>query len=167
MSSNNLYQTIPTLYKQWTISLDIMPLGIVEDWSSILHVGIGGNDAEYGDRTPSIMFLPSDGMHPPKLHISSAIDGNSNYDFEVYNNHNAALPFYEWTHVEMSQLLRPDESYQFIIRIAGQTVAKLTNTDPREFSDVKVFASDMYYTPAKARIHNLTIQTFSDDGELV
>ena len=38
----------------------------------------------------------------------------------------------------------------------------MTNTDAREFSDVKVYTSDNYYPASKAVIDNLRISTFAE-----
>jgi len=40
---NHIYETIPVLYKQWSCSFDIMPLGVISGWASILHATQGGN----------------------------------------------------------------------------------------------------------------------------
>jgi len=40
---NTLFETIPVLYKQWSCSFEIMPLGVVSGWTSILHATQGGN----------------------------------------------------------------------------------------------------------------------------
>ena len=53
------YQTfteIGTLHDQWAMSVDIYPLNTRSGWSNVLHVGIGGDHATYGDRTPGIWF---------------------------------------------------------------------------------------------------------------
>ena len=159
VKSHNLYQTIPTLFQQWSISLDILPTGIVEHWGNILRVGLGGHWEDYGDRTPLINFTPND----TKLHIQSAINGQAGYGFTA-----PALPLHEWTHVEISQLVLPDSAYHlvlFTIRINNSIFVQMNNTDPIEFSDITVWASDQFHTAARARIDNLTIYTFSDNGE--
>ena len=118
-----------------------------------MHVGIGGDHAVYGDRTPAIYFYPGG----TRMHIPSAINGNSNHVMST-----PAIPLNEWSRVEVSQFQLPDKSYQMTVMVGDTIVDQVTNTDPREFIDVKVFTSDNYYETAKARIDNLKILTFPD-----
>ena len=149
-----MYQILPTLFKQWFISLEIMPTGIVEDASNILRVGIGGNKEKHGDRTPLIQ-VPK---HKTSIRIITAIGENHNYKFPDTD----PIPLNNWTRIEISQLRHPDDVYQFTIRIAGTIYMQLVNTDPREYSDLKVYTSDNHYPAANAKIANLTIKTFPD-----
>ena len=131
-----------------------MPIGIVDEWSNILHVGLGGNSGQYGDRTPAIFFWPGS----TKIAIHSAINGNKEYPMDP-----DPIPINQWTRVDMSQLCRSDGVYQFTLQIAGTIVHQITNTDAREFLDVKVYTGDNFYPAANAKIANLTIETFPDN----
>ena len=133
-----------------------MPTGLVSGWSNVLHMGLGGDYGRYGDRSPGIWLTNMQ----TRLHIPSAINGKSNY--YSYGN-TAPIPMNEWTRVQVSQLRQADGSYLFSIRIAGSIFTEIVNTNPSDFSDVKVYTSDNFYSPAKARIDNLTIETFPDD----
>ena len=153
VTRNHLYETIPTLFKQWSLSLEIMLMGVIDNRSNILRIGLGGNADEYGDRTPAI-FLPSNSK---VLRIDSAVNGD--------RKHSTNLPVIQinrWTKIEISQLRQPDDKYQFTIRMAGTIKYQIINTDPREFTDVKVYTSDDYSQAANAMIANLTIATFPD-----
>ena len=153
VTRNHLYQTLPTLFKQWSLSVEIMPTGLVDTWGNILHVGLGGNSEEYGDRTPIIWFAPG----TTKMRINSAINGDKNYIISA-----DPLPINEWTQIEISQLTQPDGVHQFTIRVAGTIFREITNTAPQEFSNVKVYTSDNYFSAANAMIANLTISTFPE-----
>ena len=156
-----MHQTIPTLYKTWSLSLDIMPTGLVSGWSNILHIGTGGNGAVYGDRTPGIWLTDMN----TRLHIPSAINDNQNY--YSYGNTDP-IPMNEWTHVEVSQQRQPiyistdQPIYLYTIRIGGIIFTETVNENPAVFSDVKVYTSDNFYSPSKARIDNLKIWTGPD-----
>ena len=161
VTTNHLHQTLPTFYKQWSISVNIMPIGILtgeNEWGNILRVGLGGDREEYGDRTPAIWFTPS----TTKMSIYSAINGDSEYFIET-----DPIPINAWAWVEMSQVRQPDGVYQFTIRMAGAIIHQIINTDPREFSDVKIYTSDNYWPAANAKIANLTIKTFPDNINLL
>ena len=128
-------------------------MGLVDTWGNILHVGMGGNGKEYGDRTPGIWFEP----RTTKISISSAINDNKNYEIRTH-----PIPINQWTRIEIAQLAQPDGVYQFTIRVAGEIFHQVTNTAPQEFSNVKVYTSDNYYSAANAMIANLTISTFPE-----
>ena len=157
VTRNHLFQTLPTLFKQWTMSVEIMPMGIVDGNSSILHVGHGEDHVHYGGRTPAIFFW-SDST---KLRIHSAINGIKHYLIV-----SDPIPINQWTRVDMSQLRQSEGVYQFTLRIAGIIFHQINNTDAREFSPVKVFAGDAYL-PANAKLANLTIDTFPDNNNIV
>ena len=148
MTKNHLYQKIPILNKQWKVSLDIMPTGIIDKWGSILHVGLGGNSDAYGDRTPAIWFRPG----TTELFIASGISGTKSY----YRNL-AAIPMDEWTRVEINQIEESSGSFQYTIRVAGIIVFQKINTEPSVFQDVKVYTGNNYDNPANAQIDNLII----------
>jgi len=40
---DHLYGTFATLYKEWKLSLEIMPFGTISGWSNIIHSGLGPN----------------------------------------------------------------------------------------------------------------------------
>ena len=157
MERNNLIQTIPILHKQWSLSVDIKPTGLVEGWSNVLHVGLGDDVGTYGDRSPGIWFASLD----TRLHIPSAINGNHNY----YNyGDTPAIPMNEWTNVHVSQVQLSDGSYQFAIRVAGIIFHQMINTNPMTLKNVYVYASDNFYPASLARIDNFVIETFPDDS---
>ena len=136
-----------------------MPIGLVTCCdASILRVGIGGNNAKFGDRTPAIFLHKGLSMR-----IFSAVNDEHNFKFTTPDD----IPMNEWTRVEISQLRQPDGVYQLTIRIGGIIVLQKTNTDPKEFSDVKVYTGDNFYKPADAKIANLMINTFPDTINIV
>ena len=128
-------------------------MGIINEWVNILQVGLEGNLLTYGERTPAIYFLPG----TTTLLVSSAINGMSNFDHNVGD-----IPLHQWTRVKVSQIRLDDSSYEFSIQIENTVKARITNTDPREFTDVKMYTSSPHFSAAEARIGNLKFQTFPD-----
>ena len=45
------------------------------------------------------------------------------------------------------------------MKLDGATVANVTNTDPREFEDVKIFAGDNWLRPARGMLRKLIVRT--------
>ena len=108
---------------------------------------IGSNSGKYGDRTPAIFFHPTRGMH-----VTSAINGNKNW----VKNVAPPPPIGEWTTLSVSQKSSGGK-YFYSFAVGGQKIFSVENTQPREFSNVKVYASDPWYTAQPGDIRALTI----------
>ena len=143
------------MYKQWHLSLDIMPTGLTSNWSNIVHVGIGGNKEKYGDRTPGIWFPPMS----TKLCIASAINNNPNFQVNT-----TQIPINQWSHVEIYQIRIEDGAYQLYIKIDNTTAYTIVNENPSAFSNIEVFTSDNYYPAADADIKNLVLVSYPDNS---
>ena len=82
------------LGKEYIISFQLLlTADISSDYGSIIHFTTGGNVGKYGDRTPALFVHDK-----TKLHLASAIDGNSNYYFDT-----PALSLNAWHSIEISQ----------------------------------------------------------------
>jgi hypothetical protein len=93
VTRNNLHETIPKMFEIYQVSVDVYPVSTVNGWSSLVHIGLGG-DKKFGDRNPAIFFQPN--SH--KLHITSNINGNPNSQFNT-----EALPSGKWTTIVIQQ----------------------------------------------------------------
>ena len=114
-----------------------MPTKYFSKWTNLLHLTVGGNAEKYGDRTPAIFFHRKNGMM-----VASAVSGEKN--FRPKSN-GGGTKFWklpnpgEWTWVEIGQ--RQEEwtnAVSFYISINDKEVFSVLNTQPRNFSDVKV-----------------------------
>ena len=114
------------------MSVEIKPTGTETGWNNVFRMGLGGDISVYGDRNPAIWF---DG-DSTKLHIASAVNGNKNYATT-----SDPIPQNQWTKVEIYQTRQNDGSYKFMVSVGGDVIREITNTDPREFTDVKVSRS--------------------------
>ena len=150
-------QIIPTLYKQWSVSLDIKPIGLIGSYTNIFHIGLGPNHGAYGDRIAAMWFVGG----TTQLHITSAVSGQISRQPAAGNTD--PIPMNEWTRVGISQLRQTDGSYQYTITIDDKIYDQIVNTDPREFKNIKVYTSDNYYLAANALIRNFKINTFPDN----
>ena len=63
------------MFKNFQVSVDVFPMGIVQGWGSLVHIGLGGDNSVYGDRYPAIWFSPNS----LQLYIASAINGNKDH----------------------------------------------------------------------------------------
>ena len=66
---------IDILHDQWVMSAEILPLNTKTDWGSIIHVSIGGDVKNYGDRTPGLWFH----SESTEMRVSSAVHGKSDF----------------------------------------------------------------------------------------
>ena len=81
------------LGKEYVITFQLLLTAPSNDWETIIHFTIGGNRDKYGDRTPFLCV-----HHQTKLHLASAIDGNSNTYFNSPH-----LSLNTWHSIEISQ----------------------------------------------------------------
>ena len=153
---NNILDIIPVLSTEWSISLN------VRRDQSIPFVGnttcsvfqLRANDTEkkeYGRRTPFIGVVPSSG----KFHISSAVKGNWNW----WRNLNGLSE--DQTHnIEIHQRYASNGDYRYFIKIDGEEVISVLNTDARQFYNVNVYGSNISNDPCPVFISNLKITNF-------
>ena len=91
----NLYSTMPTIFENYKVSVEICPIETIEGWTSVLHVGKGQNEAVAGDRNPAIFFLGTSGT--TTMQISTHANGNLNYVV------NLIIPIKQWSTVVIQQ----------------------------------------------------------------
>ena len=146
------------LPRGWGIKIQVRPTGKIYGWSNILHGTIGKNIKRYGDRIPGIWFHSGS----TKLHICSAVNGNKNYCY----NTPYQLHFYKFTTIIIQQVQKKNygNHYFYQIIINGKKVVDVMNNQAQVFKNVKYFASDPWYHPAKADIRNFRIVTLKHQG---
>ena len=95
-----------------------------------------------------------------------AVNGNKNYKVKK------EIDLGKWYLIEIEQILnkgkvgymvnlpnRPDiydGKVYYTIRLDGEALHLVVNTDPRSFENVKLFAGDIFYAPADANYKGLT-----------
>ena len=154
VSENNLLATISKLGSEWRVVFEFKPTnyinGSFEGWTNLLHLTIGGDIGRHGDRTPAIFFHPDRGIY-----ICSSVGQDDDYCFQS-SPLRPTLGI--WTNIEIGQRENGNR-LSYYISVAGEEVHSVTNTQPREFADVKVYASDPWYTPQPGYIRNLSIES--------
>ena len=122
-----------------------------------MHATTGGNIAQYGDRTPGIWFH----SQTTKLHICSAVNGNKNYCFN-----SEPLPLNRASTIIVQQIQTVvGDQYHYEIIINGNKVISVLNTQPEKFDNVKYFASDPWYKPAKVSMKNFKVKKYKHKGK--
>ena len=149
---NSLLTTLPTLKKEWRVSHEFFPTDYSsEEWTDSLHLTIEGDKKQYGHKTPAILFRPGQG-----LYISSAISGNPSYSWETFTD---IPPLNTWTNITITQEQDSNSKFMFSIMIGDKLVHTTENTQPQEFSNVRVYASNPWWTAQPGKIKNLVVQT--------
>ena len=153
---DSLLTTLYTLGKEWNVSHEFKPTEYLDNWRNSLHLTIGGSNGEHGDRTPSIWpSTPTAG----KMLIASSVNEDKNFV------HKPVQPLVrEWTPIQISQTLE-DGRYMYRIVIGGKEVHAVENTEPKEFCNVKVYASDPWGPAQPGAIRNLLIES-AGQGEM-
>ena len=152
LTRDTLLATIPNLGLQWEVSFDFKPSSYdYNDWTTILHLTVGGDWKNLGDRTPAIMYNPHYG-----LTVGTAIGHNPNF---WNDNTKPSPPVGQWSKIVVSQR-SSDFSTTLSLEIDGvPSFAPVDNPAPQEFSSVKVYASDNWTTTQPGSIRGLTIKT--------
>ena len=129
MSYKILFQFKPTSYPTVTTNL--------------FHLTRGGNGDDYGDRAPAVFFHHSQG-----LQFMSAVNGDKNYKPKPKPGQSTKKFFDlpnigEWTALEIGQRHEENtEAFTFYVSINQTEVHSVLNTQPTNFSDMKVCIND-------------------------
>jgi len=152
-----LIKTLPKLYKRFDIKLEFFlskHKSTRQGFTNLVHFTCGSNSTRIGDRIPAIWFHQGQ----DKLHILTAIDNNKNHTFNGSSPLKLGL-----TKIHMTQ--KPDANgkwcFSAVVDNNGQKkVYKCRQGIPRDFKNVKVYASDPWYEPAdNAHILSLEVKT--------
>ncbi|XP_065663719.1 uncharacterized protein LOC105844855 isoform X3 [Hydra vulgaris] len=150
IKANSLAATLKTLPKEYSISFEVnVSSFITNNWTNIIHFTIKENNNMYGDRTPAVFFYPSKiGI----MQICAPVNGSKNY--AILSNE---IKLLEWTKVTITQLL-VDGHYKYSIQVAGMTLYTITNYDAREFSNVKIYASNPWHIAQPGFLRNIIVK---------
>ena len=148
VAKNAILTTLPKLTTEWRVSFEVNPTDYkYTGYASLLHMTIGGNRGQVGDRSPAIWLHKTRGVL-----VSSAIDGKVAYSKIV-----KPLPAAgEWTRMEVSQVL-VGAKHVFSITIGDKRVFGKTNSKPVELDNVEVYSGSPWYTSQKGFLQNLKI----------
>ena len=150
IAKDSLLTTLPKLTKQWRVSFEVNPSDFkYTGYASLLHMTIGGNRGQVGDRSPAIWLHKTRGVL-----VASTIDGKVSYGKTV-----KPLPAAgKWTKIEVCQI-DDGSRYEFSITIGDKKVFSKTNSKPADLKDVTVYLGSPWYTNQKGFVRNLKIET--------
>ena len=150
---NTLLKTIPKFSYTYSVTFDFKPKAFQKGWTNVIHLTTGGNRGKHGERIPSVWFFSSSSTATEnKVRICSSVNNDVNYclDSGVF------IPRGKWTSFSITQV-REGTSYRYTVNVGGVQLGSVINKEPREFSNVKVYASDDWFETAQGSISNLII----------
>nr|XP_047140253.1 uncharacterized protein LOC105847613 [Hydra vulgaris] len=146
---NNLIARMPLLEKSYSVSFKIKPKSYkAMVFSSVIHLTIGGNVGNDGDRTPGIWFSND---ASGSLLIASSVNGVVSHSYPT-----KPLQLHEWSSIRVSQF-QFNDVYMYALYFNGGIIYKIQNSQPKTFSNVYVYAADPWSDTADASIKDFRI----------
>ena len=150
VSKNNLYQTIPVLFQEWILSVEIKLVGEQNDVpNSILYIGTGDDHGFSGDPTIVVITLKRN---------SNLVFISSFHNDKNVNLNSIDLARNIWTKFEIS-MTKVETAYSFVCRVNGVSLFNMTRYPEIQYG-VNIYASNNRQASANARIKNLKLTTF-------
>ena len=156
ITRGDLLTTLPNLYKEYEVKIEVMAYSFPSGWSSLLHLTRGGYHGIYGERNPAIFIY---GSTPPFLAVASAINGNIS-EYQNFTNINGIVGIKRntWITIAIAQKFEP-KYHQYTVKIDNNLVHRAENKQPVDLAAVKVYASDPWHVPLNGTIRRLEINT--------
>ena len=150
LMKRKLLSTIPTLGEHWRVSFEVFPESFNhKGLASVLHMMTGEKGNRFGKHIPAVW------IHRSKaIFVSTSLGKKATFTRRFRAKELARR---KWTQIEVSQS-REGENHIYAVKIGGKQVFSTTNTRPREFYDVKVYAASPSSSPLSGSIRNLKIE---------
>ena len=150
LMKRKLLSTIPTLGEHWRVSFEVFPESFNhKGLASVLHMMTGEKANKFGKHIPAVW------IHRSKaIFVSTSLGKKTTFTRRFRAK---GLARRNWTQIEASQS-RQGENHIYAVKIGGKQVFSTTNTRPRDFYDVKVFAASPSSSPLTGSIRNLKIE---------
>ena len=111
---SNLLATISWMSTEWSVSFEYRITGVVSSWGSIVHLTIGSNIVQMGQRTTAVFTLPNS----QKLIFNTTLNDETNYICRSVEN----LELNRVYKIEVHQRYISNGNYRYFIKIDGKEV---------------------------------------------
>ena len=138
--------TLSYLSKEFEVVFEFYVNRLLSNWTSLLHMTIGGNRFEIGNRIPAIFMLDS------QLYVAMALNGSG--DTGYFGNN---ISTNQWYGLSISQRKNSEGDYMFEVMLDGSIVYSVVNQATQEFENVKIYVSDPWYTAFEGRLKNIRV----------
>ena len=121
---------------EWRLEFDLYLKSAAGDfWQSILRVGKGENNAQHGDRCPLISISPNSS----KISFFSSVGEQMSKQI-----HSVEIQLRKWISLKITQE-RVGNDFYFHTYIDEKLVDDILNPEPREFENLTVWASGLWW----------------------
>jgi hypothetical protein len=146
---DNMLNSSFSISPDYTIVMNITPRGVVNEWSSLIHMTTGKDQFEYGSRVLAIFFYPG---YVSKLAIHIDHSSSPGWAARETDTKGLDLPL---TIGKKSQLVINCNGSKITISVDGTVYGNFTREGLRYRGKVKVYASSPWYPPANCLITSL------------
>lgn len=149
IKKNALLRIIPKLSPAYSVKFDFYPKSVHSAHlkSNVIRLTTGSHASEIGDQIPAVSYRIS----RKRLEVYSAVNDTGDYRLST----DTVQPG-QWTTVEITQ--KPEGShYRYTVKVGNIQIGSVINTQRREFTNVKVYASDPQHAAAKGKVKNVVI----------
>ena len=155
-----LLAVIPRVSAEWSLtysmnlkSLQASMIPATYNFCSLAMLSTHGSPEIYGSRSPfHYLKINTDTF---EMKFASAINSVTTYRLM------SELPKVgEWEHYEFHQRYVSGGNYRFFIKMNGEEVFSITNTDAQQFYNMKVYAGNLLHPACPADIKNLELTNF-------
>ena len=147
---------IPIYSPEWSLSFSMRLHADTasmagNDYCNLVHLTKHSFSGQHGDRTPLIsVYKPTQ-----RLHIASSVNGHTSHQ-----QNPLVLSIDQTYKIEVHQRYVSNGEYRYFIKIDGQEVYSVINTDARQFYNIKVYASGPFRDACPAYIKNFKFTNF-------
>lgn len=124
--------------------------------SNVIRLTHANSNYKYGSRNPAVFLFPEN-----IAHICTSLNENANHCFN-----SEVLTIGTYNTILIKQVFYKVDVYKYMIAINGTTVHSTLNYGAKMFENVKLYASDAFYSPALVNIKNLTFKNLPE-GEFL
>ena len=139
--------------KEYSVRFDVMAntFQTYNEYYNIIHFTTKVlNDFSPGGRIPAVWFY-CEGADRAKIAVYATVNKTNSGYITSYTHRTG-----EWISIEIGQTKHLSE-YRYNIKINGNLLRSIVNSSPRDFPNVKVYASDDWYKPSPGYIRNLSV----------
>ena len=154
MVRDRLLTVIPRLSTEWIVSFTVRMTSLASSSThcNIIQLTKGGSSGSHGDKTPKVSLPQSRN----KIFFSTTINQNADFMTKITKGLVVNVPI----HIEIHQRYTSGGKYRYFIKINGEEVFSIINTNAQQFYDVKVYASNPWTDACTGYIKNFKVTNF-------
>ena len=146
---------IPRFSAEWSVSFTVRMTSLISSGHcNIILITDGSEFGNYGSRTPAV-YMDRTNNEVLMSYVNS-VNGSPSWHQRYAQIPQINVP----THIELHQRYVSGGNYRFFVKMDGQEVFSILNTDARQFYNVKVYASGPNELTCAGYIKRFSITNF-------